>query len=36
MEFLLIQLEQSGVARVAQKAWTEYAEKITGRLAREK
>jgi hypothetical protein len=33
MEFLLIKLEQSGMARVAQGAWDEYAEKVAARLA---
>jgi len=32
MEFLLYQLEQSGLARVAQAAWAEYADKLAARL----
>ncbi|MDB5807501.1 MAG: hypothetical protein JWN73_4823 [Betaproteobacteria bacterium] len=35
MEFLLIKLEQSGMARVAQAAWDQYAEKVAARLAAE-
>jgi hypothetical protein len=31
--FLLIKLEQSGMARVAQAAWDRYAEKIAARMA---
>jgi len=34
LEYLLMQLEQSGMARVAEKAWAEYAEKVTARIAR--
>jgi hypothetical protein len=33
MEFLLMKLEQSGLARVAQAAWDEYAEKVAGKMA---
>lgn len=33
MEFLLIKLEQSGMARVAQAAWDEYAEKVAAKMA---
>lgn len=33
MEFLLIKLEQSGMARVAQAAWNQYADKVAARLA---
>jgi hypothetical protein len=33
MAFLLIRLEQSGMARVAQAAWDRYAEKIAARIA---
>jgi len=33
MEFLLIKLEQSGMARVAQAAWDRYSEKLAARLA---
>ena len=32
MEFLLYQLEQSGLARVAQAAWAEYTDKLAARL----
>ena len=35
LEFLLIKLEQSGMARVAQAAWDQYAEKVAARLAGE-
>lgn len=34
LEYLLMQLEQSGMARVAEKAWAEYAEKVTARIAK--
>ena len=34
MEFLLYQLEQSGLARVAQAAWAEYADKLAARIDR--
>ena len=33
MEFLLIKLEQSGMARVAQAAWDQYAGKVAAHLA---
>ncbi|HEY4372097.1 MAG TPA: DnaJ family domain-containing protein [Burkholderiales bacterium] len=33
MEFLLIRLEQSGMARVAQAAWDQYAEKVAAKMA---
>jgi hypothetical protein len=33
MEFLLIKLEQSGLARVAQAAWDQYAEKVAEKMA---
>jgi len=33
MEFLLMKLEQSGLARVAQAAWDQYAEQVAGRMA---
>ena len=36
MEFLLIKREQSGMARVAQAAWDQYAEKVAARLAETK
>jgi hypothetical protein len=32
MEFLLMKLEQSGLARVAQAAWDEYAGKVAARM----
>jgi len=32
MELLLTKLEQSGLARVAQAAWDEYAEKVAVRM----
>jgi hypothetical protein len=34
LEYLLMQLEQSGMARVAEKAWAEYAEKVTARITK--
>jgi len=33
MEFLLMKLEQSGLARVAQAAWDQYAEQVAARMA---
>lgn len=33
MEFLLVKLEQSGLARVAQAAWDQYADKVAERMA---
>jgi Domain of unknown function (DUF1992) len=36
MELLLAQLEQSGLGRVAHRAWADYADKVAARLAREK
>ena len=36
MELLLMRLEQSGLARVAQAAWDQYAEKVAARMAGEK
>jgi hypothetical protein len=36
MELLLFKLEQSGLARVAQAAWDQYAEKVAARMAGEK
>jgi len=33
MEFLLMKLESSGLARVAQAAWDEYAEKVAAKMA---
>jgi hypothetical protein len=32
MEFLLMKLEQSGLARVAQATWDEYAGKVAARM----
>lgn len=32
MEFLLMKLEQSGLARVAQAAWDQYAQKVAEKM----
>lgn len=33
LQYLLMQLEQAGMARVAERAWAEYAQKVAARIA---